>query len=105
MPTRPKIPLIDMETLERVAPIIRNVAHPLRLRILDYLRYEGEARTVSDIMEASDGGQAVVSQHLRVLRDQGVVSSRREGNYVLYEIADENMFLLLDCIRKHAGKD
>jgi DNA-binding transcriptional ArsR family regulator len=93
-----------METLERVAPIIRNVAHPLRLRILDYLRSEEEARTVSEIMEAADVGQSVVSQHLRVLRDQGVVSSRREGNYVLYELADKNMLLLLDCIRKHAGK-
>ena len=34
-------PLIDMETLERVTPIIRNVAHPLRLRILDYLDHAG----------------------------------------------------------------
>ncbi len=97
-------PLIDMEILERVAPVIRNVAHPLRLRILDYLRYEGEPRTVSDIMEASGGGQALVSQHLRVLRDQGVVSARREGSYVLYALADEKMLLLLDCIRMHGGK-
>lgn len=99
-----KKPLIAMETLEKVAPIIRNVAHPLRLRILDYLRYEDEAKTVSDIMEAAGGGQAVVSQHLRVLRDQGVVAARREGNYVLYELADEKMILLLDCIRQHGGK-
>ena len=102
MPT--KKPLIDMETLEHVAPVIRNVAHPVRLRILDYLRFEDEAKTVSDIMEAAGEGQAVVSQHLRVLRDQGVVSARREGNYVLYELADQNMILLLDCIRRHVGK-
>ena len=99
-----KKPLIDREILEHVAPVIRNVAHPVRLRILDYLRYEEEARTVSDIMEAAGEGQAVVSQHLRVLRDQGVVSSRREGSYVLYELSDENMLLLLDCIRRHGGK-
>ena len=99
-----KKPLIDWAILERVAPVIRNVAHPVRLRILDYLRYEEEAKTVTEIMDAAGGGQAVVSQHLRVLRDQGVVSSRREGSYVLYELADENMILLLDCIREHGGK-
>lgn len=93
-----------MAILERVAPVIRNVAHPLRLRILDYLRYEEAPRTVSEIMEVTGSGQAVVSQHLRVLRDQGVVAARREGNFVLYELADENMVLLLDCIRQHGGK-
>jgi len=93
--------LIDMETLERVAPIIRNVAHPLRLRILDYLNREGEPRSVSDIMEAAGAGQAIVSQQLRILKDQGVLSARREGNYVLYAIADRSVLLLLDCIHHH----
>lgn len=95
--------LIPMETLERVAPIIRNIAHPLRLRILDFLQSEGEARTVSEIIEATGGEQAVVSQHLRVLRDQGVVSARREGSYMLYAILDDSVLLVLDCIRKHTS--
>src|SRR5579859_4396014 len=93
--------LINMETLERVAPIIRNVAHPLRLRILDYLDQEGEPRSVSDIMEAAGAGQAIVSQQLRILKDQGVLSARREGNFVLYGIADRSVLLLLECIRHH----
>ena len=95
--------LISMDTLERVAPIIRNVAHPLRLRILDYLQSEGEPKTVGEIIEATGGGQAVVSQHLRVLRDQGVVSARREGSYVLYALLDDSVLLILDCIRKHTS--
>jgi len=94
--------LIDMETLERVAPIIRNVAHPLRLRILDFLDHSGEARTVTDITAATgDAGQALVSQQLRILKDQGVLTARREGNYVYYAIADRSVLLLLDCIRTH----
>lgn len=93
--------LIDMETLERVAPIIRNVAHPLRLRILDYLNQEGTPRSVSDIMDAASSGQAIVSQQLRILKDQGVLSARREGNFVLYCIADRSVLLLLECIRRH----
>lgn len=95
--------LIDMATLERVAPVIRNVAHPLRLRILDYLSREGDPRSVSDIMGASGSGQAIVSQQLRILKDQGVLSARREGNFVLYDIAERSVLLLLTCIRNHEG--
>ncbi|MDX1931022.1 MAG: metalloregulator ArsR/SmtB family transcription factor [Capsulimonadales bacterium] len=93
--------LIDMETLERVAPIIRNVAHPLRLRILDYLNQSGEPKTVSEIMEAAGTGQAIVSQQLRILKDQGVLVAKREGNFIRYAIADRSVLLLLDCIRHH----
>ncbi|MBA2676971.1 MAG: helix-turn-helix transcriptional regulator [Ktedonobacteraceae bacterium] len=93
--------LIDMETLERVAPIIRNAAHPTRLRILDFLRQQGQPCSVTQITVAADVAQALVSQQLRILKDQGILSSRREGNYILYDIADKSVLLLLDCIREH----
>ena len=93
--------LIDMETLERVAPIIRNAAHPIRLRVLDYLRQQDRPRTVTQITEAASASQAIVSQQLRILKDQGVLSARREGNYVLYDVADRSILLLLECIRQH----
>ncbi len=93
--------LIDMETLERVAPIIRNAAHPIRLRVLDYLRQQGQPRTVTQITEAAGAPQAIVSQQLRILKDQDVLSARREGNYILYDVADRSVLVLLDCIRQH----
>ncbi len=96
--------LIDMETLERVAPIIRNAAHPLRLRILDFLRQQGQPCTVSRITEAAGASQAIVSQQLRILKDQGILSARRDGNFILYIIADPSVLLLLDCIRQHQSK-
>ena len=99
--TRQQDTLIDMETLERVAPIIRNAAHPIRLRILDYLRQQAQACTVSQIVEAAGVAQAIVSQQLRILKDQGVLSARREGNYILYDIADRSVLMLLECIRQH----
>ena len=90
-----------METLERVAPIIRNAAHPTRLRILDFLRQQDRPCTVTEITEAAGVGQALVSQQLRLLKDQGVLSARREGNFVLYVVTDQSVLLLLDCIRQH----
>ena len=93
--------LIPMETLELVTPMLRAVAHPIRLRILDYLRHEAEPRSVSEIERASGTQQAVVSQQLRILKDQGVLSCQRQGNYVYYEIATPHVLLILDCIRAH----
>jgi DNA-binding transcriptional ArsR family regulator len=93
--------LIDMQTLERVAPILRNAAHPLRLRIIDLLSRSAEPRAVGDIVEATGVEQAVVSQQLRILKDQGILWARREGHYVLYGIADPSILLLTECIRRH----
>ena len=95
--------LIPMEMLEQVAPIIRNVAHPLRLRILDYLDSEGAPRNVSEITEAAGAGQAIVSQQLRILKDQGVLSAKRDGNFVLYGVADRSVLMLLQCIRSRTA--
>ncbi len=92
-----------METLERVAPVIRNAAHPVRLRIIDFLRREDRPCTVTEITAAAGIGQALVSQQLRLLKDQGVLSARREGNFVLYALADRSVLRLLDCIRQHGA--
>jgi len=98
--------LIDLETLEHVAPIIRNAAHPLRLRILDFLGQSSEPRTVSEIVEICGGAsQSVVSQQLRILRDQAVLSASREGHNVFYMIEDRSILFLLECIRVHSGMD
>jgi len=93
--------LIAMETLERVAPIIRNAAHPIRLRILDFLRQQDRPCTVTQITEAAGVSQAIVSQQLRILKDQGVLTARRDGNFILYTVSDRSVLLLLDCIRQH----
>ena len=96
--------LVDMETLERVAPIIRTAAHPIRLRILDFLRQRGGPCTVTDIIDATGATQAIVSQQLRILKDQSVLSAKRDGNYVLYDIADRSVLFLLECIRQHQSR-
>ena len=90
-----------METLERVAPIIRNAAHPIRLRVLDFLRQQGQACTVTQITGAAGASQAIVSQQLRILKDQGVLSAKRDGNFMFYDVVDRSVLLLLDCIRQH----
>ncbi|NLI00891.1 MAG: helix-turn-helix transcriptional regulator [Chthonomonadales bacterium] len=95
--------LIDMEVLERVAPVIRVAAHPLRLRILDYLAVSNEPKIVSDITECCGAAPSFVSQQLRILKDQGILRCQRRGTNVYYTIADRSLLHLLACIRHSQG--
>lgn len=94
--------LIPFESLERLAPVLRSAAHPVRLRILDYLEQEDEPKTVTEIALAAGEPQANVSQHLRILKDQGILRCRRTSHFVYYSIDEPSVLLLLECIR-HEG--
>ncbi|HKJ92718.1 MAG TPA: metalloregulator ArsR/SmtB family transcription factor [Longimicrobiales bacterium] len=63
------------------------LAHPLRLAILECL-VEG-ARIVSDLIEALDEPQPVISKHLGILRDAGLLECEADGRCRLYRLADE----------------
>lgn len=93
--------LIDMGVLEDVVPALRALAHPIRLRIIDFLR-DGE-QPVSKIVEATGKTQALTSHQLGILRTHGAVKARREGNQVFYRVANETALGLLECIRKTHG--
>lgn len=84
------------EVLELVAERFRALAEPARLRILNALR-KGE-RTVSELMEETELGQANASKHLQLLHTLGFVERRKEGLYVHYRLASEDVFQLCDII-------
>ena len=84
------------ELLELVAERFKALAEPARLRILNALR-EREM-TVSGIMEATGLGQANVSKHLQLLTALGFVARRKEGLYVFYRLADDDVFRLCDLM-------
>ncbi len=84
------------EVLELVAKRFRALGEPARLLILSTLR-EGE-HTVSELVEVTGLGQANVSKHLRLLHDLRFVERRKEGLYMLYRLADEDVFTLCDVM-------
>ena len=63
---------------------LKALSDPNRLRIIDRLR-AGE-RCVCDLTDALDEGQSLLSFHLKVLRDAGLVSDRREGRWAFYTL-------------------
>ena len=62
--------------------VFNAVAEPQRRSILEFIA--GDERSVGEIVDALELAQPSVSKHLRVLRDVGLVSARRNGKQVLY---------------------
>lgn len=88
---------LDARVLAEAAVMIRVLGHPVRLRLVECLE-RGE-RCVSELQDALDAPQALVSQQLAKMRVAGIVRARRDGANVRYEIADERVLRVLDCLR------
>lgn len=76
----------DRRIVERASPILRAMSHPIRLQALLLMR-EGE-KSVSEINERVDISQSGLSQHLAVLRNAGLVETRRERQTIYYRLTD-----------------
>lgn len=74
---------------DRGAGILRTLAHPARLQILDELRH-GEA-CVCHLQQVMGRPQAYVSQQLRVLREAGLLDTVRDGHNIYYRIEDKQI--------------
>jgi DNA-binding transcriptional ArsR family regulator len=82
--------------LDMMAARFRALGDPSRLRLL-HLLMAGE-RSVGELEEASGLGQASVSRHLAVLRREGLLARRAEGNRALYRIVDPTVRRLCDLV-------
>lgn len=81
---------------ELIARRFRAFAEPMRIRLLDGLR-EGEA-SVNELAASVGASQQNVSKHLAVLADVGIVARRKDGNRVLYRIADDGVLALCEQV-------
>ncbi|NMG66322.1 metalloregulator ArsR/SmtB family transcription factor [Azoarcus indigens] len=91
--------LIDKhEHIEMAARALKAIAHPLRLKILCVLG-EGEV-CVQDIVEAVGTSQSNISQHLAILRDKGVLQTRKDANRVYYRVGDQRTLQLIVLMRE-----
>lgn len=82
--------------LEMIAARFRAYAEPMRLRLLNQLM-QGEA-TVGQLVEATGSGQANVSKHLSILREAGLISTRKEGLSTICFISDPTVMELCDLM-------
>jgi DNA-binding transcriptional ArsR family regulator len=82
--------------IELIAERFRALAEPARLHIMQALR-SGE-KTVGDLVEITGLGTANVSKHLQLLHASGFVTRRKEGLFVYYGLAGEDVFRLCDIM-------
>ncbi len=80
--------------------VFNAVAEPRRRAILDFL-VDGDGHPVSDLVEALGLGQPVVSKHLRVLRDVGLVTAQRSGRWKLYSVNGQKLKAVHDWTRTY----
>jgi DNA-binding transcriptional ArsR family regulator len=80
------------------AQILKSLAQPRRLMILDYL-HSGE-KSVGELAQLLGLPQANVSQHLAVLRAQEIVATRREGNTIFYSLVDARVVQACDLFHE-----
>lgn len=80
------------------ADFFKTLAHPVRLRILRTLE-QGE-RCVCEIIEELDIEQSNLSQHLSVLKKQGIIDSRKDGQKVIYRIVYNSVLDVVGAAEK-----
>lgn len=75
------------DSADEAAALLKSLAHPVRLRILCQL-VDGE-RSVGDLAGAMGVRDTLVSQHLALLRREGHVTNRRDGQTIYYSLAGD----------------
>lgn len=85
--------LLGMQSAQEAAERARAVSDPTRLTLAAAL-LEGEELCVCDLAWISGRAQNLVSHHMRLLRSQGIVSSRRDGKLVMYSLTGDGALLL-----------
>lgn len=86
------------EDIDRASRSLKAMSHPLRLKILCTL---GDREvSVQDIVEHVGTSQSNISQHLAILRDKGILASRKDANRVYYRVGDPRTLRLISMMRE-----
>ncbi len=91
---------ISAVALTRAAALFRACGDPERLRLLERLSHAEYC--VTELAVESGDGLSTVSQRLRLLRSEGLVSRRREGKHIFYALADQHVADLIHSAIDHA---
>lgn len=85
------------EQIEAMSKLLKSMSHPIRLKILCLLQ-DGEL-SVGDLREEVKTTNANVSQHLNILRNQGIIDYRKDANFIYNKITDPRILELIQKMR------
>lgn len=88
----------DDADIDRASRSLKAMSHPLRLKILCTLG--DQEVSVQDIVDQVGTSQSNISQHLAILRDKGILASRKDANRVYYRVSDGRTLQLIGMMRE-----
>jgi len=88
---------ITAESLEKAAGMLKAIAHPVRISIIGFLE-GGNRLTVTEIHKQLGIEQSTASHHLGILKDKGVLLSKRDGKNTYYYLRHERLKDIITCI-------
>ena len=86
------------EDIDRASRSLKAISHPLRLKILCVLG--NREVNVQDIVDIVGTSQSNISQHLAILRDKGILNSRKDANRVFYRVGDHRTLRLISLMQE-----
>lgn len=92
-----KIKELKIEQLEDAANMLKAIAHPMRIAIISMLE-DGAKLTVTEIHQKLQIEQSTTSHHLGILKDKGVLTSRREGKNTYYFLKHDRLSNIIECL-------
>ncbi|HOG20714.1 MAG TPA: metalloregulator ArsR/SmtB family transcription factor [Salinivirgaceae bacterium] len=98
-----KIPL-NLELLERSSNMLKALAHPLRIEIVDLLQ-DNKKLTVGQIQKHLNITQSATSHHLGILKYNGIVTSQRDGKKMYYELKHQRLSQVINCVALCASEE
>lgn len=90
--------ILNDDDIRRAARSLKAMSHPIRLKILCTLR--DREVSVQEMVERIGTTQSNISQHLAILRDKGILLSRKDANRVLYRVGDYRTLRLIGMMRE-----
>ena len=90
---------LDIVKLEAAASKLRAMAHPMRIAIIELLN-NNKKLNVTEIYEALHIEQAAASHHLNILKNKGLLESKRDGKMILYSLKTNVLANVIDCINQ-----
>ncbi len=90
---------LDAKKLDEAASKLRAIAHPMRIAIIEMLD-KNKQMNVTSIYKNLNIEQASASHHLNILKNKGILVSKRNGKKTFYSLRDEALTQIIDCIEK-----
>ena len=90
---------LDITKLEEAASRLRAIAHPMRIAIIGMLEDKSKMN-VTEIYETLKIEQASASHHLNILKNKGVLASKRDGKNTYYFLKHSTLTQILECLEK-----